>query len=708
MMNSMAKLILALALLALFLAVPALAEAEEEPAEWTVMVYFCGSDLESRYSYASENIKEMTELYYPSSILPLLIESGDIELDEDLLRKPGKVNLLLQTGGSLEWHTPELLMDVDPSALQRWRYRMYGMDEDLESAIENRFELEESLPLASMADPQTLADYIRWGREKYPAQKYALVLWDHGDGARSGLIIDELFDTDIMYLYELKQALADGGTHFEIVVIDACLMANIETAWNIKDYANWMVASEEVVPGKGTAFGDWLQQLFCYPECDGEWLGRLICDTSCIKYANEADEQSKSILTWSVIDLSKVDALVDVTGRFFRELGDAMLKYPSIIITFLRSSFNGTKYGENQQGMLDFGSLVYSTDLALFSRRSLRNEAIQALTDAVVYCAHGSGRSEARGLTICYPAGFTDEQLDIYAKNFPIPDYLAYIDAVSDWTAPDSVYESVERLPNLDDIEGLKILFQNRVCADGMPAILVQTYQMPNVDEVYYNLYRLNEETGEVVRLGRTDCIHDFLSGDNPDMVYRASDPMHWPAIDGELICMNLIKSDWNTSSKLYNVPAMINSELCVLRCGRRLDYNYDSEMTTRTSEYEIYGVWQGFEEDGMLLNRSVQSLSEIVGQEYQLLYPIDGTDADGAAAYEYSAPLTMYRALDVEEIPLPAGTYYLEYEIVDQFMRKATLDRVEIRWDGENMSFPDGFAWENDTWTDFMDIRDK
>ena len=67
-----------------------------------------------------------------------------------------------------------------------------------------------------------------------------------------------------------------------------------------------------------------------------------------------------------------------------------------------------------------------------------------------------------------------------------------------------------------------------------------------------------------------------------------------------------------------------------------------------------------------------------------------------------------MYRALDVEEIPLPAGTYYLEYEIVDQFMRKATLDRVEIRWDGENMSFPDGFVWENDTWTDFMDIRDK
>ena len=47
-----------LALLAFF-ALPALAENEGNEAEWTVMFYMCGSDLESRYSYATENRKDI-------------------------------------------------------------------------------------------------------------------------------------------------------------------------------------------------------------------------------------------------------------------------------------------------------------------------------------------------------------------------------------------------------------------------------------------------------------------------------------------------------------------------------------------------------------------------------------------------------------------------------------------------------------------------
>lgn len=47
--------------LAMFTAVgvSALAEPAEEPAEWTVLFYFCGSDLESKYSYATGNLQEI-------------------------------------------------------------------------------------------------------------------------------------------------------------------------------------------------------------------------------------------------------------------------------------------------------------------------------------------------------------------------------------------------------------------------------------------------------------------------------------------------------------------------------------------------------------------------------------------------------------------------------------------------------------------------
>ena len=55
---------------------------------------------------------------------------------------------------------------------------------------------------------------------------------------------------------------------------------------------------------------------------------------------------------------------------------------------------------------------------------------------------------------------------------------------------------------------------------------------------------------------------------------------------------------------------------------------------------------------------------------------------------------MPLYRALNIDEITLPPGTYYLEYEMEDIFMRTYTTDRIEIRWDGENMTFPDGDAW--------------
>ena len=50
---------------------------------------------------------------------------------------------------------------------------------------------------------------------------------------------------------------------------------------------------------------------------------------------------------------------------------------------------------------------------------------------------------------------------------------------------------------------------------------------------------------------------------------------------------------------------------------------------------------------------------------------------------------------MQVEERPLPPGTYYLEYELEDIFLRTARLERIEMHWDGEKLSFPEGFTWE-------------
>ena len=72
-----------------------------------------------------------------------------------------------------------------------------------------------------------------------------------------------------------------------------------------------------------------------------------------------------------------------------------------------------------------------------------------------------------------------------------------------------------------------------------------------------------------------------------------------------------------------------------------------------------------------------------------------------GAAPQSEPAPLpaapaqTPQRLTDVVAAPLPAGTYYLEYEVDDLFTRSYTLDRFEMKWDGEKITLPDDLSWE-------------
>ena len=687
-----ALLAMLLALLALC-AAPALAENAENgnaPDEWTVMFYFCGSDLESKYGYASGNLLEISRVIYPDSYRTQIANYYELDPATMDITMPGKVNVLIETGGSKAWHTRDeeysLNMDIDANALQRWRYNIYPQGGTFPDGPWDGYELMQTLPLQSMADPETLADFIRWGVETCPAKKYALVLWDHGGGAGTGLFIDELFDKDVMYLYELKQALADGGTRFETLIIDACMMANIETAWNVKDWASWMVASEEIVPGKGTAVNDWLQALYAHPECDGEWLGRCVCDMTEIKYANDSDDMAKSLLTWSVIDLSKIDRLVQACGGYFEIMADALKRYPGWTRTYARYILRAEEYGDGQQDMHDLGAVIYNAETATDVPLRVRNEIMEALADAVTYIVRGPGRSMARGLSFCYPTDFSEKQLDLYAKNCPMPLYLAYLDAISPWTAPDWVYEQTECLPNVDSIEDLKIAPVKTMDRKGMPGLNFGTLTV-NVNKVYYRLYRLDEATGQTVRLGRTVCSFDYVGDDE---IWSATDPMHWPAIDGELCCIDMIRD--NGFIRLYNIPMQIDTQTAVLRCGRTISYSEDGQK--RYSNYEAYGVWEGYDENSELMNRSVKPLAMLSGRDYRLLYPVDGSDR---TLYASGKTMTMYRALDIHEIPLPAGTYYLEYEIEDAFLRSKLVDRFEIRWDGREMTFPEGFAWEGE-----------
>ena len=128
-----ASLILLAAVLILLVACgfPTLAEEPvDELDEWTVLFYFCGSDLESNHSYATDNLKEIASVSYLTNYLPVFAEEYGVDIGQ--LPEPGAVNILIETGGAKEWHTQDLEMDrgmdVDVGALQRWRHNYYPID----------------------------------------------------------------------------------------------------------------------------------------------------------------------------------------------------------------------------------------------------------------------------------------------------------------------------------------------------------------------------------------------------------------------------------------------------------------------------------------------------------------------------------------------------------------------------------------------------
>lgn len=666
--------------------IQASAQEQKEKAEWTVMVYICGSDLESRYGYASDILAEITDTFSLNlTLTQILTANGLTYAGAEHLSDESSVNVVAQTGGASDWHWEEKLpVEIKSDVLQRWQILL--SEEDPEKSIR----LIEEKPLESMAEPDTLGDFIRWSAEAAPAEKYALVVWGHGGGAKTGLFYDELFmnRNDIMRLNSLGTALESGGVHFEMILFDACMMANLETACAISPYADWMVASEELVPGKGTAMGPWLQELAINPYCSGREIGRAICDLTLKKYSDLNDEQAEDTLTWSVIRLDRIGRLAEYFDNLFQGLNNAYLESPSILAGIMTLDIEAEKYGNGTDGMVDLGSVICNPKSVFYLDREYRSEIIKALNDAVDYNLKGPGRGSAHGLSFCFAARFLEDELETYFDNCPSPHYLAFLDAICGWDANSSLYRKVKKLPEMAQLD-YYIIRLEKTLYDGIPAFFSELYN----SRISYNLYRYDEESGECVLMGKRPG--SFGTSEDGRFVFSAGKLMTGVAIDGQFCDAELI-SESNTTY-VYNIPIRIGRRNLNLRLGQELDFMKLAQEDLEFEDcvnYEVYGIWSGYDSHSNMPNRNVYSLSQVAGQEYRLLYPIDKKLSWERESYLESETLTMKRIPEISVLPLPAGTYYLEYEIGDIFGRSIVIDRIELHWDGQTVSYPEGFEW--------------
>ena len=330
--------------------------------------------------------------------------------------------------------------------------------------------------------------------------------------------------------------------------------------------------------------------------------------------------------------------------------------------------------------MIDLAGLFYNSPPMEIVGVTSRNEMLDALERAVVYCVRGSGRAKARGLSFCYAVGMSPAELDIYARNCPSPHYLAMLDAITPWKAPDVLYEYAERLPEINELEGYDIVLEKTIGKDGVPGVIVVSSDQ-NVSAINCNCCFVDEKTGNVARMGYVPTEYDStVDGREQRSVFE---PWIWPCVEDEFGCIDMIESIYGEI--LYEIPVQIDSDIWLLRCGY-----------TPEKGYEVYGVWSGFDSSTKMFNRNVTSLSKMTGQTYRMLYPLcDLKTRKQLNEYQVSAQQRMPRAVVVESRPVPPGTYLLQYVVEDMFNRRIPMESVKVNWDGKTITLAKGETWE-------------
>ena len=120
-------------------------------------------------------------------------------------------------------------------------------------------------PEGNSVSPQTIRDVIRDVSEAYPAESMGLVLWSHGTGwlpANPSSYMRSFGPdgNDYIEIMELAQVLNDF--HFDFLAFDACYMGSVEVAYELRNCADYLIASATEVMGAGFPYDLMIRPMF--------------------------------------------------------------------------------------------------------------------------------------------------------------------------------------------------------------------------------------------------------------------------------------------------------------------------------------------------------------------------------------------------------------------------------------------------------------
>lgn len=255
----------------------------------------------------------------------------------------------------------------------------------------------------NMSDPKNLADFIEWGMKEYPAQHYMLLISDHG-GGWAGAIEDDSHK-GWMSLPNIRKGIETAkektGQKLDIVGFDACLMGQSEVAYELKDVANYMIASEESEGAGGWPYHNLLSKivldnfsnaLMMKMDLEPDAVARFIVRTSA--------KDTENIPTISAIDLGKMKNVGEAT----KALTEAIINTDTPKST-LKTIVRNTQKFEGFKDHYDFcRRIVLSEEVKDEKLKEAAQKVMDEVYEAVMLEEHSPEYPDAQGLSINLPS----------------------------------------------------------------------------------------------------------------------------------------------------------------------------------------------------------------------------------------------------------------------------------------------------------------
>jgi len=490
---------------------------------YTIMIYMNGSDLESENGAATSDLAEM-------------LLSG-INTDN--------VNIVLFTGGANRWQN-NVIPENECMIWEISKGKLKGIT---------------GVGLLNMGDPGTLSGFINLGYSAFPADRYALIMWDHGGGAIAGYGQDEKFDNANLTLLDMNYAFANTdlfNNKLEMLGFDSCLMATAEMAMVASDYAKYLTAAEDLEPGDGWDYS-FLSAFNSKADMNGAELGRVIVDWFMNYYGSNSDE----ILTLSVTDLSRAGHVMNAMGELMENCGNSL--HPSSFHSLAKRRGLTKTFGEgsprdNDCDMVDLGDMARKlSDMYPDTAELLLNE----LRTAVIYNRHNSD-IKLGGLSAYYIYGGRDighSTLQTYDSLYMDGNYTNYLNRF---------YSA--------------LITGRRAARSSIAAA-------PDDTPVDLTAWRETENPGGYIQVSvQAD---DFPGG-------------LWPKVNGEYISMFPIVNHGHKT--LYAAPAVLNGRDC----------NLIVIVSARHPKGKILGIRQN---DGLIIQKGFYEIQP--SDNFQLYYKV-------------------------------------------------------------------------------------